>query len=229
MNASELAFLTLGILVGAAIGAALLMALGNRPSRREIRVTVTHGAVPGRSGTLSHGAFSTRPAEPARGGPGDRRQADRDAARPGPGADDRAPRVRPGDSSGGDPGRLPNRTIVPSVTGAGAVGIAIQPEVDRELADLGRRPGHGSALERMLRGEHRAMVEVVDEVAGADDRQRRTWELLLGGLVEAMADLAVRESRERHLAQLDTDVTGHLLRERPVGRAAEQLETVAGD
>jgi hypothetical protein len=46
----------------------------------------------------------------------------------------------------------------------------------------------------MLRGEHFAMVEVVDAVAGADSRQRRTWEVLLGSLVEAMADVAVRES-----------------------------------
>lgn len=38
------------------------------------------------------------------------------------------------------------------------------------------------------------MVEVVDDVAGTDSHLRRTWELLLGGLVEAMADLAVRES-----------------------------------
>lgn len=38
------------------------------------------------------------------------------------------------------------------------------------------------------------MVEVVDAVAGADSRQRRNWELLLGGLVESMADIAVRES-----------------------------------
>ena len=56
------------------------------------------------------------------------------------------------------------------------------------------QPGRGSAFERMLRGEHRAMVEVVDTVAGTDSRQRRSWELLLGGLVESMADLAVRES-----------------------------------
>jgi hypothetical protein len=46
----------------------------------------------------------------------------------------------------------------------------------------------------MLRGEHRAMVEVVDAPAGADSRQRRNWELLLGGLVESMADIAVQES-----------------------------------
>lgn len=75
-----------------------------------------------------------------------------------------------------------------------AVGIASEPEADPELEDLRRRPGRGSALERMLRGEHRAMVEVVDVVAGADSRQRREWELLLGGLVEGMADMAVAES-----------------------------------
>jgi hypothetical protein len=46
----------------------------------------------------------------------------------------------------------------------------------------------------MLRGEPLALVEVVDSVAGADSGERRTWELLLGGLVEALADVAVRES-----------------------------------
>lgn len=198
MTASELAFLGLGILLGAAVGAALLMALGSRPSRREIRVTVTRGAVPGRSETLSHGALSTRPAEPARGGPGDRRQSDRDAVTPLPGTTDRGPNAWPGDQPGRAPGVRPDRTFVPSVATApsvpAAVGIAIHPEVDRELADLRRRPAHGSAFERMLRGEHRAMVEVVDAVAGADSQQRRTWELLLGGLVEGMADVAVHEA-----------------------------------
>jgi hypothetical protein len=74
------------------------------------------------------------------------------------------------------------------------VGIAIETEADHELGDLRRHRTPGAPLERMLRGEHRAMVEVVDALAGADDRQRRNWELLLGGLVEAMADVAVRES-----------------------------------
>ncbi len=85
-----------------------------------------------------------------------------------------------------------DRTLVPSFSSA--VAIAIQPETDRELEDLRRRPTHGSQLERMLRGDHRAMVEVVDAIAGEDSRQRRTWEVLLGGLVEAMADVAVGES-----------------------------------
>ena len=77
---------------------------------------------------------------------------------------------------------------------AGSVGIAIQPEIDRDLESLRRRPTRGAPIERILRGEPMAMVEVVDAVVGADSRQRRSWEVLLGGLAEAMADVAVRES-----------------------------------
>jgi hypothetical protein len=90
------------------------------------------------------------------------------------------------------PSRSPDRTLVPSL--ATATAIAIEPEVDHEFVDLRRRPTHGSQLERMLRGDHRAMVEVVDAIAGEDGRQRRTWEVLLGGLVDAMADVAASES-----------------------------------
>jgi hypothetical protein len=39
-----------------------------------------------------------------------------------------------------------------------------------------------------------AMVEIVDAIAGQDSLRRRDWELLLGGFVEAMAEMAVRES-----------------------------------
>jgi hypothetical protein len=203
VTASELAFLALGLVLGATTGAALLVVLGSRPARREIRVTVTRDAVPRRSETLSQDAFVGASAAPAPGGPGDRRSLDRDAGA-WPSSDAAAPTGLPlpvrsgtsGPSAGRAPGSTRDRTIVPSAAPvrSGAVGIAVQPEVDRELQDLRRRPTHGSALERMLRGEHLALVEVVDAVAGGDGRQRRTWELLLGGLVEAMADVAVRES-----------------------------------
>jgi hypothetical protein len=195
VTSSELAFLALGLLLGAASGAALVVTLGSRPTRRDVRVTVTRDAVPRRSETLSHDAFAAGPAGPAPGGPGDRRGIDRDGSgtlrqdepwrpawSPASGSDDAAVR---------DPGTDPDRTLVPSVAVAA---IAIEPEVDRELEALRRRPTHGTRLERMLRGDHRAMVEVVDEIAGADSRQRRAWELLLGGLVEGMADVAVREA-----------------------------------
>jgi hypothetical protein len=98
-------------------------------------------------------------------------------------------------AAGTGPAPAPVRTAVPyAPSPAAATAIAIEPEVDRDLDALRHRPTHVSALERMLRGDHRAMVEVVDEIAGEGSRQRRGWELLLGGLVDAMAAVAVRES-----------------------------------
>jgi hypothetical protein len=203
VTASELAFLALGLLLGAASGAALVVTLGSRPARREIRVTVTRDAVPRRSETLSHDAFVTGPAGPAPGGPGDRRETDREDLAPPPDGDRWRPSLpsiaSPSPVPGRAPVRVPDRTLVPSANTA--VAIAIEPEADRALQDLRgptedlrRPPAHGAPLERMLRGDHRAMVEVVDAIAGTDSRRRRSWELLLGGLVERMADMAVRES-----------------------------------
>jgi hypothetical protein len=203
VTASELAFMALGLLLGAATGAALIVVLGNRSPRREIRVTVTRDALPRRSETLSQDAFVTSAAEPAPGGPADRRWFDRGGIRPDrvgarqdPGVGGRATAARPAGGPERAQIRLPDRTIVPSVGSAvgTAVRIEIEPEADPELEDLQRQPSGASAFERMLRGEHRAMVEVVDQVAGEDSRRRRDWELMLGGLVEAMASMAVRES-----------------------------------
>ena len=198
MTASELGYLATGLLLGAAIGAAFLMVLGNRPSRREIRLTVTHGAVPSRSETLSEGALGTGRSIPAAGGPGDRRLTDRVAVPVAPGAAETAalaPMAPVEIAVAGvasEPPALPgNRTVVPS---GPLVGIEIHPEPDPELAALTRRPALVPPIERMLRGDHRAMVEVVDRVAGTDSRQRRAWEVLLGGLVEALGEVAVRES-----------------------------------
>ena len=199
VTASELAILALGLILGAATGAALVVTLGSRPSRRDVRVTVTRDAVPRRSETLSQDAFIAGARGPAPGGPGDRREVDRDpAGDPGhaPEHDSWRPAVpvmaahSPVPSAAPQP--APDRTAVPS--GAPAIAIAIEPEVDRDMDELRHRPTHASALERMLRGDHRAMVEVVDAIAGEDSRQRRSWELLLGGLVDAMAAVAVRES-----------------------------------
>jgi hypothetical protein len=192
VTASELAFLALGILLGATTGTAFLFVLGSRPGRREIRVTVTRDVVPRRSETLSQDAFLASPAEPARGGPGDRRSLDRPGEAQAPGVAPWPPAGSPVTAVEERPAPAPNRTAVPSP--AASVAIAIEPELDRELDDIRRRTANGSRLERMLRGEHRAMIEVVDAVAGEDSRQRRTWELLLGRLVEGMADIAVREA-----------------------------------
>lgn len=91
---------------------------------------------------------------------------------------------RPPVSTGWAPMAAQDRTTVPYA--AGAVAVAAVPEVQQGPME--------TPLERILRGEHLAMVEVIDAVAGQDSLRRRDWELLLGGFVEAMADMAVRES-----------------------------------
>jgi hypothetical protein len=199
VTASELAFLGLGLLLGAATGAALVVVLGTRSPGREIRVTMTRDALPRRSETLSQDAFVTTPSEPARGGPADRRWSDRDDPLPDlrgtPGVPVMGPHVTGAKPVGGFYGPSmagPDRTSVPFV--AGAVAVAEAPAHAPSLDEAHRQPAPFSPLERMLRGEHRAMVEVVDGVAGQDGARRRDWELLLGGLVEAMSDMATRES-----------------------------------
>ena len=77
MTASEFAFLALGLVLGVASGAAIVVVLGSRPPAREVKLTVEHGAVPRRAATLSSDAFTLHN-EPARGGPADRRRMDRD-------------------------------------------------------------------------------------------------------------------------------------------------------
>ena len=203
MTATELAFLGLGLLLGAASGAALIVVFGSRPPRREIRVTVTRDALPRRSETLSQDAFVTSPSEPARGGPGDRRWFDRDLPAADPHGSTGVPVMAPmGDAARPPlapswmPATASDRTNVPYVAGAVAVGAppetdqAADPRAEARLA-VSRAE---TQLERILHGEHLAMVGVIDAVAGQDSLRRRDWELLLGGLVEAMADMAVRES-----------------------------------
>jgi hypothetical protein len=199
VTASELAFLGLGLLLGAAVGAALIVALGTRPPRREIRVTVTRDALRRRSETLSQDAFVTTPGEPARGGPGDRRWFDRDlppsdvlvssvvpvmAATPSA--------ARSAVATEPSPLTAPDRTSVPFPAGAAAV--PDHPADDPAAVLTPAHPPVALPLERILRGEHLAMVEVIDSVAGQDSLRRRDWELLLGGFVEAMGEMATRES-----------------------------------
>ncbi|HUQ43374.1 MAG TPA: hypothetical protein VM451_03040 [Candidatus Limnocylindria bacterium] len=250
MTASELAFMALGLLLGAAVGVALFVTVASRVPRREIRVTVTRNALPRRSETLSQGAFAARPSEPARGGPGDRRWFDRDHQTPesallvttavwAPETPADAPAMTPVGPGRAAPARSRDRTIVPLAAGAiaspagvptsasavpalepivapiedpaiataaaplsrsiaasVAVGLEPEPESDTDRApdDLRRRPARGTTLERMLRGDHMAMVEAIDAIGGEDGHRRREWEVLLGGLVEAMAEVAVEES-----------------------------------
>jgi len=73
----EFAFLALGLVLGVAGGAALVVIFRSHPSPHEVKVTVARDAVPRRAATLSIDAFHS-PAEVARGGPADRRSHDRD-------------------------------------------------------------------------------------------------------------------------------------------------------
>jgi hypothetical protein len=77
VTASEFAFLAMGLVLGVAAGAALIEVVRARPpAAREVRVTMTAGAIPRRrAATLANDAFSEARAavEPARGGPADRR------------------------------------------------------------------------------------------------------------------------------------------------------------
>ena len=213
MTESELAFLALGLTLGAAGGAALMMVLGRGLPRREVRVTVTRDAVPRRSPTLAIDAFVTSPPGPAPGGPGDRRTVERPAG-DGPGE-------RPGVAVGPGPGvaapavfgraseRADHRTIVPSGSpnrlpgGAplpsGSTAVAILVDDPFDLAPVGvavdapPAPATGPAILRILRGDHRAMLELVDALAGADGRRRRDWEVLLAGLGQAIGETAIDE------------------------------------
>ncbi len=80
MTGSEFAFLTFGLLLGVAAGAALIEVLRARPpSKREVRVTVAPNSIARRRATtLADFDASAPTAGPARGGPGDRRWVDRD-------------------------------------------------------------------------------------------------------------------------------------------------------
>lgn len=105
MSASEFAFLALGLVLGVASGAALIVVLRSRPpAPREVRVTVAPDSIPRRrSATLAEDAFVTAFAEPARGGPADRREVDR-AAQAAVSPDGTSVRTRPQPPAGaGDP------------------------------------------------------------------------------------------------------------------------------
>jgi hypothetical protein len=74
VTASEFSFLALGLVLGVVSGAALIELVRARPpAPRDVRVTFAHDAIPRRATTLSDDAFTALAAEPARGGPADRR------------------------------------------------------------------------------------------------------------------------------------------------------------
>jgi hypothetical protein len=78
VTASEFAFLALGLVLGIAVGAALVEVARSRPpARREVRVTVAPNSIRSRASTLADEGLVGAPAGPARGGPADRRWVER--------------------------------------------------------------------------------------------------------------------------------------------------------
>ena len=86
MNASEFAFLAIGLILGVASGAALIEVLRARPpAPREVRLTISPDAIPRRRGTtLAGDAFAVAAAGSARGGPSDYDTSDHDGGQPMP-------------------------------------------------------------------------------------------------------------------------------------------------
>ena len=166
MTASEFAFLALGLVLGAATGAALVEVLRARaPSRRDIRVTVAPNSIPARGDTVpADGRRTGEDSGPARGGPADRRGMDREPGELASGPARHAGHVGPagGATKGPDDGNA-LRTPVPPTTAAAPfrptpspaatiggeratlVGIAIAREPDPQLASLRATPARESA------------------------------------------------------------------------------------
>jgi hypothetical protein len=205
---SEIAFLALGLLLGIAGGAAIVMTTRARPPTHEIRVTLARDAIPRRASTLATDLALGATDGPAPGGPGDRRLVDR------AGSDFRTP-VRPDGLPVVASPVLPWRTdpapgvslepplpllplvpLEPSVPREPAlasadagepfrrVAIAIHPE--RDSLDAWT-PSVGSLLD----GNHRAMLAVIDSIGGTDDASRTAWDTLLSRFVDAARERAI--------------------------------------
>jgi hypothetical protein len=126
VTVSEFGFLAMGLLLGMAGGVALIETFRARPAARgEVRVTVAQDAIPRRrAATLADDAFVGTPAEPARGGPADRREGDGGSV---PGGVERRTSVR-FDAPDRPPAELPMRTV------AGG-GVVLTPPTGRSMPD----------------------------------------------------------------------------------------------
>ncbi|HEX5452133.1 MAG TPA: hypothetical protein VFW86_07045 [Candidatus Limnocylindrales bacterium] len=196
MSPSELAFLALGLLLGIASGAAIVVVFNSHPPTHEIRVTMARDAIPRRASTLAEQSAAGGTAWPAPGGPGDRRVSDRES---GPGDDRDRTIVRspvPIVVAPSLPWLLARQ---PEALAARPASIAIEPERDSILAALGiaepgtriDEPDDGTILPALLDRDHRATMRLVDAVAGPDDEQRRTWDALIGRFVGAVRERAL--------------------------------------
>jgi hypothetical protein len=180
---NEFAFLALGLVLGIATGAAIVVIAGSRPPTHEIRLTVARDAIPRRASTLAADAMAGGLEGPAPGGPGDRRTADRNQL-------DSRTIVRFGGQDSRPATSEPATPAIARVTASGAVAIAIEPEPDPLLAQSTPTSARPS-LPLVLAGDHRAMLRLVDAVASPDGEAQRTWEELLTAFVEAVRERAI--------------------------------------
>jgi hypothetical protein len=207
---NELAFLALGLILGIATGAAIVMVSRNRPPTHQIRVTVTRDAIPRRASTLAADPLRGVADGPAPGGPGDRRLVDRDDT------GDRT-RVRPDGLPVVAAPVLPwlaqpvaglEVPAEPALAGAwpaapATVAVAIHPEPDLVLAHLtgggivaspvGTAPATASPglLAGLLAGDHAEMRLVIEAIGGPDEASQRGWDTLLSRFVAAVRERSI--------------------------------------
>ncbi|HEX7221631.1 MAG TPA: hypothetical protein VF231_00150, partial [Candidatus Limnocylindrales bacterium] len=153
MTAGEFAFLAIGLVLGVGVGSAAVQVLRARAPSHQVRVTVAPNSIPSRrASTLAEAAPASEAPGPARGGPADRRNADRI-----PSSEDheRATSPEVGGNAGRGVGLGRFRTPVLAPSGiervaidateadlvspariAAAIGIPISMEPDPELASL---------------------------------------------------------------------------------------------
>jgi hypothetical protein len=80
-------------------------------------------------------------------------------------------------------------TPAPSLAMSQAVGA------DEDVTTpMGSRAGEDAAIIRMLRGDREVTTRVVATLAGDDDTERRRWQGLIGGLLEALIARAIEAS-----------------------------------
>lgn len=153
MTAGEFAFLAIGLVLGVGVGSAAVQVLRARAPSHQVRVTVAPNSIPSRrASTLAEAAPPSDASGPARGGPADRRNADRI-----PSSEDHeratSPEIGGNAGRGVGLGRLRTPVLAPSgiervaidateadlvspARIAAAIGIPISMEPDPELASL---------------------------------------------------------------------------------------------
>jgi hypothetical protein len=254
VTASEFAFLTLGLVLGVATGAALIEVMRSRPTaKREVRVTVAPNSIARRRATtLADPEANSVAAGPARGGPADRRWVDRDMPVDDP--PPAAPAALPGAVGSGrsawvadPPYDRANRTPVPGgppfrLAGAGGgapIGISISHEPDPMMTAL-RASAAASARVLMPSGIESSAVSSAVPAARADQRRPvgtmagptpRPGEATLQEQVGA-DERAEQATSERALAEQSTGegpAGGRGAGDAPAqGEAAERADAIAG-